>query len=570
MIFVTVAIPTYNGEKRLSQVLDCLLQQVNLENISWEVLVVDNNSTDATAKITRRYQQTWPESSNLQYCFAARQGAAFARQKAVESASGEVIAFLDDDNLPAENWVEQVYQFAVAHPQAGAFGSRIHACFETEPPQQISENIAPFLAIVNRGEDPHQYRVSQRVLPPGAGLAVRKQAWVESVPDNLFLNYLGQYSSANTASEDLEVLIHIQKVGWEIWHNPDMVVYHQISQERLQEQNVLMLLRRIGLSRFYVRMLRYPLWQRPFLGLLHFLLDIAKLLVHYLTLPFDQQRSHFERLCQREYLLTSLLSPFFLVKKYQSERRVRQNRKRNAPNYEFWLSKISRAFEDQLFCLFLQQIEPVSNSQPELKLAEVLLRLQFDENNSGTVSATDFMPTAVSFSLTKVIDRWVIEEFARWLAALKLTPSDRHYQVVPTLYLINLSAASIEDEQFSNFLASLLEYYPYLANRVCFELPESALLANLDQAVRFIQAVQALNFAVAVDNASDFLQLKKLTQRVSIDYLKVDTAHLESAYPDLLALSYQKAHPQIIAMRLENTASTDKIRDLGILLRHAE
>ncbi|NJL88319.1 MAG: glycosyltransferase [Leptolyngbyaceae cyanobacterium SM1_1_3] len=453
MTFITVAIPTYNGEQRLPQVLECLIKQTNLEEITWEVLVVDNNSTDATAKLTRQYQQNWPTENSLKYHFAAKQGAAFARQKAIEAAQGDIVAFLDDDNLPAEDWVEQVYQFAIAHPRAGAFGSRIYGCFEVEPTQQITQKIAPFLAIVNRGEDPHQYYASQRVLPPGAGLAVRKQAWFESVPDHLFLNYLGQRSDTATASEDLEVLIHIQKFGWEIWHNPAMIVYHQIPKERLQEQNVLLLLRRIGLSRFHIRMLRYSVWQRPFLGIVHVLLDFTKLLIYYLKLPLNARRSRFERICEREYLLSSLLSPFFLVRKYQSERRSNQIRQKDTPNYEFWLNRISNAFENQLFCLFSQTIKALDKSQPAPAIVEVLLRLQTDDSSRSTFSATDFMPTAVSFSLTKVIDRWVVEEVARLL----FTPdsdwaSDRRESAI--VYFINLSAASVNDEYFSRFYQS--------------------------------------------------------------------------------------------------------------------
>ncbi|MFE4105683.1 hormogonium polysaccharide biosynthesis glycosyltransferase HpsE [Almyronema epifaneia] len=567
MTLVTVAIPTFNGEQRLPQVLECLLRQVNLEKIVWEVLVVDNNSTDATAKITRHYQQTWPSDSSLQYCFAAKQGAAFARQKAIEVAQGDIVAFLDDDNLPAENWVEQVAQFAIAHPQAGAFGSRIYGCFEVEPPQQIAEKIAPFLAIVNRGEEPHQYYANQRVLPPGAGLAVRKQAWVESVPANLFLNYLGQCANANTASEDLEVLIHIQKVGWQIWHNPAMVVYHQIAKERLQERNVLMLLRRIGLSRFHIRMLRYPLWQRPLLSVLHFLLDCAKLLVYYFSLPFDQQRSHFDHLCQREYLWSSLLSPFFLIRKYQLERKIAQKRQKNTPDHEFWLSKISTAFEKQLFCLFVQPIKSLDALNQEPCLVEVLLRLQVDGNGISTFCANDFMPTAVSFSLTQVIDRWVIEEVVRLISTQPVKWSGQHRQTEP-LYFVNLSENSLKDEHFAKFLAKLLRYYPYLTHRICFEIPESVLLADINQSTQFIREIRGLGFAIAIDKVSHFSGLKKLLQHTPVDYLKVDVHQLEESYRDLILLQRYPTNegfcPKLIAIQVENAALVEKVQDLGI------
>ncbi len=65
------------------------------------MIVVDNNSTDITAEIVESYQPNWPQSVPLRYAFAPKQGAAFARQRAVEKAKGEFIGFLDDDNLRA-------------------------------------------------------------------------------------------------------------------------------------------------------------------------------------------------------------------------------------------------------------------------------------------------------------------------------------------------------------------------------------------------------------------------------------------------------------------------------------
>jgi glycosyltransferase involved in cell wall biosynthesis len=129
MVHVTVAIPTYNGEKRLPDVLDRLRSQIDTESFSWEVLVVDNNSTDNTAQLVREYQKTWPATYPLKYCFAPEQGAAFARQRAIEKASGELVGFLDDDNLPENNWVVSAYNFAQTHPDVGAYGSQIHADF---------------------------------------------------------------------------------------------------------------------------------------------------------------------------------------------------------------------------------------------------------------------------------------------------------------------------------------------------------------------------------------------------------------------------------------------------------
>ena len=76
----TVVIATYNGSSRLGKVLDCLRCQIGTSMIDWEVIVVDNNSTDDTAKIVAQYQATWPDDIPLRYEFEPQQGAGYARQ----------------------------------------------------------------------------------------------------------------------------------------------------------------------------------------------------------------------------------------------------------------------------------------------------------------------------------------------------------------------------------------------------------------------------------------------------------------------------------------------------------
>ncbi|OZH52334.1 glycosyl transferase, partial [Hydrocoleum sp. CS-953] len=108
----TVVIPTYNGAERLPLVLDKLRSQINTEGLSWEVIVVDNNSKDNTQKVVREYQKNCPQPMILRYFFEEKQGAGFARKKAVQSANSPLIGFLDDDNIPAQNWVAAAYEFA--------------------------------------------------------------------------------------------------------------------------------------------------------------------------------------------------------------------------------------------------------------------------------------------------------------------------------------------------------------------------------------------------------------------------------------------------------------------------
>ncbi|NEQ27856.1 MAG: glycosyltransferase family 2 protein [Microcoleus sp. SIO2G3] len=316
VVDLTVAIPTYNGERRLPEVLerlqssckDVMLRSLHSEDFSWEVIVVDNNSTDDTAKVVQAYQVNWPKQYPLKYYFEPKQGAAFARHRAFQEARGTLVGFLDDDNIPAPDWVLATYKFAQEHPAAGAYGSQIHGVFEVSPPENF-ERLAPFLAITERGSTPLRYEPQKKVLPPSAGLVVRKQAWLESVPSQLILS--GRTPSSMVTSEDLEMLSYIQAKGWEIWYNPAMQIDHKIPHWRLEREYLIPFFRGIGLSRHVTRMLSVKSWQRPIATLAYMTNDLRKIAVHLLK-HGTRVQSDLIAACETQLFVSSLISPFYL------------------------------------------------------------------------------------------------------------------------------------------------------------------------------------------------------------------------------------------------------------------
>jgi glycosyltransferase involved in cell wall biosynthesis len=310
MVDFTIAIPTYNGEKRLPEVLDRLKAQIDTENIAWEILVVDNNSNDNTVKVVREYQANWSDFP-LKYYLEKRQGAAFARLKAVEEAKSELIGFLDDDNIPAVDWVSNAVAFARSHPQAGAFGSRIYGDFEVTPPHNFYR-IAAFLALTDRGAKPRIYNPSKKVLPPSAGLVIRRQAWLDCVPNPPILS--GRIPGSMLTGEDLEAIAHIQQAGWEIWYNSAMQVHHKIPRHRLERGYLIRFFRGIGLGRHVTRMLSIKPWQRPFAMVGYALNDLRKIAMHLYKYR-NKVRTDVVAACEMELYLSCLISPFYLWSK---------------------------------------------------------------------------------------------------------------------------------------------------------------------------------------------------------------------------------------------------------------
>lgn len=310
LIDFTVAIPTYNGASRLTKIIDRLRAQIKTADLAWEIIIVDNNSNDNTAKVVQNYQANWIEAYPLRYCFEPKQGLAFARQRAVAEAQGEFIGFLDDDILPELDWVAAAYKFGKEHPKAGGYGGQIHGEFEVKPPENF-DRIKSFLAIRERGSKPHLYEPENLSLPPGAAMVIRKQAWNEAVPSRLTL--VGRVNGSMLAGEDFESLMYMHKAGWEIWYNPAMHAYHQIPGYRLEKEYLIALIRGCGLCICQLRTINTPNWQKPIVMVKITLGSFRRFIGHLIKYKW-QVRTDLIAACEMEFFWSSLVSPFYWLK----------------------------------------------------------------------------------------------------------------------------------------------------------------------------------------------------------------------------------------------------------------
>ncbi len=307
MINITVAIPTYNGENRLPKVLEKLRSQTATESFNWEIIVIDNNSNDSTSKVVKEYQNTWKYPYPLKYVFEPKQGLVWARKRAIEEANGELVAFLDDDNLPDNNWVAAAHSFGQEHPKAGVYGGQIHGDFEVQPPENF-QRIESFLAIKRCGAEPILYEPQNLRLPPGAALVVRKQAWCESVPDTPVLT--GRIGKSLSQGDDYEISLHIHKAGWEIWYNPAMQTYHQIPSRRLERSYLLCISRNCGLATCQLRMINASPQQKPVIAAKTLFGNLRRVVMHFIKYR-GKFKNDLVAECEMAFFIGSLISPFY-------------------------------------------------------------------------------------------------------------------------------------------------------------------------------------------------------------------------------------------------------------------
>ncbi len=559
---LTVVIPTYNGAERIPQVLDALKIQQDMDGIRWEVIVCDNNSCDRTVNIVLDYQHTWLQDVPLRYCFVAEQGAAFARQRGVVEASGHIVAFLDDDNIPTRNWLSNVHRFAQAYPKAGAFGSQIHGEFHGELPEGF-EHIACFLAIVERGNQPHLYQPKSKILPPAAGLAVRRSAWLKVVPERLFLNHKGK--SAGLASEDLEALLHIQRAGWEIWYNSDMVVTHQIPDSRLTREYLISLLRCVGLSRFYIRFLGAKDWQKLFKVPAYIANDLRKLALHYMKNGLQQCDLDIVAACERSLLTNTVVSPGFLMRKAFQDFWQNQRDNKQLPERQQWLRRLTDAFEGKQLDLYQQAVVCLDSSQSVnldntvLSQIEILLRLRQKSPDLPPISPAQFFPTAERYGLMRTLDRRVIQQVCQTLEGRSLEAA----------YSLNLSAASVCDPSFPVFLEDQLRRYCVNPENIYFEISESVMMDSLSEVAVLIGRIKPLGLRVIIDEIGYVAESLDYMAQLPIDCLKLSKELISQPKRSSLALSNwikfsRQRGIQLVAKGVETQAEVDYLKSLGI------
>jgi glycosyltransferase involved in cell wall biosynthesis len=143
---VSVVIPTYNRAALLPALLDALLAQ-RVHAIPYEILVIDNGSVDGTAATVEAHANPW-----IRYIFEPRRGVSNARNTGVQHAAADLIAFLDDDLLPAADWLPSIRETMAAHPDVHCVGGRIEPQWPSAlPPWLTPANYAPLALQYGRG-----------------------------------------------------------------------------------------------------------------------------------------------------------------------------------------------------------------------------------------------------------------------------------------------------------------------------------------------------------------------------------------------------------------------------------
>ncbi len=223
-----------------------------------------------------------------------------------------------------------------------------------------------------------------------------------------------------------------------------------------------------------------------------------------------------------------------------------------------WVSRIRHALEEDRFTLYCQEITALQGAAEHR--CEILLRL-YDEQGV-LVPPGAFIPAAERYGLMPDIDRWVVRNT---FAILK-------EQVDRRMWSVNISGTSLGDHEFLEYVQQQLRHYGIPGNTICFEITETAAVANFQEAVRFIETLKADGCSFALDDFGSGLSSFTYLKNLPVDYLKIDGSFVRDLVDDPLDYAMVRSINEIghlmgmktVGEFAENDAILSGLRDIGV------
>jgi glycosyltransferase involved in cell wall biosynthesis len=223
-LLISVIIPTYNGAKGILDTLHSVISQ-SLPRDRYEIIVVDNASTDNTARLVQEFVTTSEGHDSVQYVYEPRVGVHYARNCGALRASSRVLAYTDDDVIVDSKWLEALLSVHDEDPKIVSVGGRVLPCWKVQPPDWLHDFSAGYLSLLDLGDT-----VSIRIGPDiySCNMTVLREA---------LLN-VGGFHPELTGSEYLGdgetgTLMDLLDAGWKVVYTPHAIVWHVIPASRM-------------------------------------------------------------------------------------------------------------------------------------------------------------------------------------------------------------------------------------------------------------------------------------------------------------------------------------------------
>ncbi len=226
----SVVVPTYNRSGELRKTLQSLGALATAA--PWEVIVIDNNSTDDTKQAVIEAQRDFPVE--LRYLFEGEQGRSAAMNTGIRAAKGIIIATTDDDVQVEPDWLDAAGDALDSH-DCDYVGGKVLPVWPAKRPDWIPDHGGKqwaVIALLDYGPDPIPFFTLAHHVPIGVNMAFRRTAFDRA---GLWSNRVGRKKGTLLGQEVREWMLRAREVGLRGYYTPRMVVHHMIQRDRLEK-----------------------------------------------------------------------------------------------------------------------------------------------------------------------------------------------------------------------------------------------------------------------------------------------------------------------------------------------
>jgi len=230
------------------------------------------------------------------------------------------------------------------------------------------------------------------------------------------------------------------------------------------------------------------------------------------------------------------------------------------------LSRITSALDENRYVLYYQPIIPVCAKPDNSQHCEILVRMI---NKDGTlVQPAQFIPAAERYNLMPALDRWIIKRVFEVFHKRYPTPELQGAHQ----WSVNISGTSLSDKGFIEFIREQAAHYQIVPQSICFEITETAAIADIDRVSDFLWGLRLDGFRFALDDfgigMSSFSYLKSLP----VDYVKIDGEFIKNILDEKVSLAMTEAITRVVSVMgievvaeyVESVAILDKLREIGV------
>ena len=228
---ISAVICSYNRARFIIDAIESIFNQ-DFDKQLYEVIVVDNNSTDGTIDRLAGYKAAHP-AYNFSYYTEHNQGVAYTRTRCAKEAKGEIIAYLDDDSTAQPGWLSSIVSFFDEHPAAWSLGGKIIPKFLTGIPDWYSKYF--FGLVGNFDQGPDVKKLTGARYPCGANMAFRQKVFDEI---GYFNTDLGRKGTGLLANEEKDIYLRILHQHHEVYYLPHVSVLHCVESNKFDKAYV--------------------------------------------------------------------------------------------------------------------------------------------------------------------------------------------------------------------------------------------------------------------------------------------------------------------------------------------